>query len=186
MRKATGTTSLFHFPRKNSEPCLWFLLRSKLSMRRRGRQWDTTSLFPFPRKNSEPCLWFLLRSKSSMRRRGRQWDTTSLFPFPRKNSEPCLWFLLRSKSSMRRRGRQWDTTQLFPFPRKNSEPCLWFLLRPPNRVCDAVVYAIREHMVFIGFCVSGTLPVSPHKEFRTTGQPVPPDKDYSIKRSRPE
>ena len=24
----------FHFPRKNTEPCLWFLLRSKSSMQR--------------------------------------------------------------------------------------------------------------------------------------------------------
>ena len=34
-RKATGNPPVtFHFPRKNSEPCLWFPLRSKSSMRR--------------------------------------------------------------------------------------------------------------------------------------------------------
>ena len=69
-----------HFPSKNSEPCLWFLLRSKSNM-----QWNSMKiLLPmkatgnhlklhFPSKNSEPCLWFLLRSKSNM-----QWNSMKI------------------------------------------------------------------------------------------------------------
>ena len=34
----------FHFPRKNLEPCLWFLLRSKSSMQRSSRGVDLKTL----------------------------------------------------------------------------------------------------------------------------------------------
>ena len=63
---------------KNSEPCLWFLLRSKSNI-----LWDSMNILLVRKatvnhltrrtpltKNSEPCLWFLLRFKSSMRRSG--------------------------------------------------------------------------------------------------------------------
>ena len=61
----------FHFPRKNSEPRLWFLLRIDLSMLNtigeEGKKKPPHECH-FIRKNSEPRLWFLLRSKSSMQR----------------------------------------------------------------------------------------------------------------------
>ena len=97
-----------HFPRKNTEPCLWFLLCLKSSMLNtigeEGNGKPPHELH-FPRKNTEPCLWFLLCLKSSMLNtigeEGNGKPPHELH-FPRKNSEPCLWFLLCLKSSMQR------------------------------------------------------------------------------------
>ena len=98
----------FDFPRRNSEPCIWFLLRSKSSVVNTiGEEGNgkPPHEFNFPRRNSEPCIWFLLRSKSSVVNTiGEEGNgkPPHEFNFPRRNSEPCIWFLLRSKSSMQR------------------------------------------------------------------------------------
>ena len=65
-----------HFPGRNSEPCLWFLLRSKFRMlwnsmkrilvRKASGNHLMNSISLGEAQNS--CLWFLLRSKSSMQR----------------------------------------------------------------------------------------------------------------------
>ena len=97
-----------HCPRKNSEPCLGFLLSSKVSMLNTIGK-ESNGIPPheihFPRKDSEPCLWFLLSSKVSMLNTICK-ESNGIPPheihIPRENSEPYLWFLLRSKVNMQR------------------------------------------------------------------------------------
>ena len=58
-----------HFPGKNSEPCLWFLLHSKTSMLNTiGDEGNgkPPHRMHHPRENLEPCLWLLLGLKSCM------------------------------------------------------------------------------------------------------------------------
>ena len=60
-----------HFPRKNSEPCLWFPAKLKIKYAFQytySYAWliHTPILKPIDNGNSEHRLWFLLRSESSM------------------------------------------------------------------------------------------------------------------------